>query len=235
METPRVGLKAAEIWQATLTVLRPDFWTMFAVAAPFTLLVDMLMAQFGPEQPRSVAEMTPRVVFILVLIPALIGAIAQLAVARMVARPDEPPRRALAAAFTALPTFIGVLMLTALPTGVGLLLLVIPGLYIAARLFLVVPIAVVERAGPVATVRRSWDITANHGWTIAWFLVLTILFLFGAGFLAAGVGAALASVLTIAGLKPVGLFLASLVTAFLAAVFSIGSSAASTVIYLKLK
>ncbi len=235
MEDSNTRLRAAEIWQATLGVLRPDFWSLFAVAAPFTLLVDMLLAQFGPEQPRTVAELTLRVMVILVLVPALIGAIAQLAVARMIARPDEPPRRALGAALAALPAFIGVLLLTAIPTGIGLLLLVIPGLYVASRLFLVVPIAALERSGPVATVQRSWEITAGNGWGIAWFLVLTVLFLLGASFLSAGVGSALASVLTVAGLKPVGLFLANLVTAVLATVISIASSAAATVIYLKLK
>jgi len=235
VETSNARLKVGEIWQSTLSALRPDFWTLFAVAAPFTLLVDMLLAQFGPAQPRSVAELTPRVVAILVLLPALIGAIAQLSVARMIARPDETPRQALGAALAALPAFIGVLLLTAVPTGVGLLLLVVPGLYVASRLFLVVPIAALERAGPVATIQRSWQITAGNGWGIAGFLVLTILFVFGASFLAAGVGGALASVLTIIGLKAVGVFVANLVTAGLGAAFAIASSAAATIIYLKLK
>lgn len=235
VESSKPRLKAGEIWQATLAVLRLDFWTLFAVAAPFTLLVDMVLSQFGPEQPRSVEELTPRVVAILVLIPALIGAIAQLAVARLIARPDEPPRRALGTALAALPAFIGVLLLTAVPTGVGFLLFVIPGIYIAARLFVVVPVAALERSGPIATIQRSWEITTGNGWAIVWFLVLTVLFLFGASFLAAGVGAALASVLTVIGLKPVGVFLAALVTGLLATAFSIASSAAATIIYLRLK
>jgi hypothetical protein len=94
---------------------------------------------------------------------------------------------------------------------------------------------VVERTGPMATLRRSWDLTADSAWTILWFFVLTILFLLGASLIAAGVAAALGSVFTLVGLKTLGVFAAALVTAFMAAVFSVASAVASTVIYLKLR
>jgi hypothetical protein len=229
------GLTAADIWSAMLAVLRVDFWTLFALAAPFTLLVDMALAQFGPPQPTTIAGFTPQVAFILVLVPALIGAVAQLAVAHMAARPEAGARAALGAAFAVWPVFVAVLLLSAVPTGLGFLLLIVPGLYIAARLYLVLPIAVVERTGPMATLRRSWDLTADSAWTILWFFVLTILFLLGASLIAAGVAAALGSVFTLVGLKAVGVFAAALVTAFMAAVFSVASAVASTVIYLKLR
>ncbi|MFZ4690081.1 MAG: glycerophosphoryl diester phosphodiesterase membrane domain-containing protein [Polymorphobacter sp.] len=235
MADAEVGLKPAQIWSATLAALRPDFWTLFAVAAPFTLLVDMVMALYGPAQPTTMAELTPRVVLILVLIPALIGAIGQLTVAHLVAMPGEPPRRALGAALAAWPAYVAVLLLSAFPTGLGFLLLIVPGLYIAARLFLVVPVAVLERPGALVVLRRSWELTDGKGWAIAWFLVLAVLFLLGASFLSAGVGAALASVLTLAGLKPVGVFVAALITAVLATVFAIASAAAATVVYLKVR
>jgi hypothetical protein len=229
------GLTAGTIWTAMLAVLRADLWTLFAIAAPFTLLVDMVMAQFGPPQPKTMAELTPQVAALLIVVPALFGALAQLAVAHMTARPDASPRTALAAALAAWPMLVAAMLLSALPTGLGFLLLIVPGLYIAARLYLVAPIAVVERLTPVAILRRSWAMTADSAWTILWFFVLTILFLLGASLLAGGVGAALGSVLTLMGLKPVGIFVAALVSALLAALFSIASAVASTVIYLKLR
>lgn len=228
-------LRTSEIWQATVTVLRPQFWTLFAVAAPFTLLVDMVASLFGPEPPRTVAELTPRVAVLLVLIPGLIGAIAQLAVAHMIALPAEAPRRALAAAALALPAYLAAVLLSALPTGLGFLLLVVPGLYITARLFLIVPVAVLERGNALHVIRRSWTITAPEAWTILFFLVLAVLFMLGVSVLASGVGSALGSVLAVMGLKPVGSFVAALVMAVVTTFFSIASAAASTVIYLKLQ
>lgn len=232
---PAPDITAGSIWQSVLTTLRLDFWALFAIAAPFTLLVDMALAQFGPPQPQTVEELTPRVMVILVLIPSLIGAIAQLAVARMVALPDASPRAALAAALRVFPAFVAVLLLGALPTGLGVLMFIIPGVYVAARLYLVVPVAVLEPLGPIEVLQRSWALTAGRGWTIAWFLILSILLLIGASLLAAGVGGALGSVLTLIGLKPVGVFAANLVNAVLACVFSIGTAVAATEFYQRLR
>lgn len=218
-----------------LAALRADFGTLFAIAAPFTLLVDVVLALYGPPAPAKMADLTPQVMLILVVIPALIGAFAQLSVAYLTAQPDASPRAALAAAAAAWPVFVGALLLAAIPIGVGFLLLIVPGLYLSARFYLLTPIAVTERLGAVAILRRSWDLTRECASTILWFFILTILFVLGASLLASGVGAALGSVLTLAGLKPVGVFVAALVNALLAAVFSIASSVAATIIYLKLR
>ncbi len=229
------GLTAGRIWQDTLGALRPGFWTLFAVAAPFTLLVDMVLTLFGPEAPKKLADMTPGVSLVLFIIPALIGAIAQLAVAHLVARPDAAPRVALAAAFAAMPAYILALMISAIPTGFAFLLLIVPGLYLVARLFLVVPVAVLEPGPPMAILRRSWDMTAPHAWTILWFLLLALLFLLGAAVLSTGVSSAFGSVLTLLGAKSVGNFVAALLPAVVSAVFSMASAAASTVVYLRLR
>jgi hypothetical protein len=233
--TPDRELSAATIWTAMLAVLRADFWTLFAVAAPFTLMVDMVVAMFGPAPPKNQEELTLRVVLLLLVVPGLIAALAQLAVAHLVVQPGSGARGALAAAGSAWPMLVAALLLSVVPTTLGFLLLLVPGLYITARLYLMVPVAVMERPGPVALLRRSWALTADHGWTILWFLALAILFLLGTGLLVSGVAAAVQSVLTLAGLKAVAGFAGSLVNATLASVFSIAGAVASTVIYMKLR
>ncbi len=228
-------MKAGDIWRGTIEVLRYDGWTFFALAAPFTLLVDVFNSLFGPAQPQTMAEFTPRILVQLLLIPGIIGAIAQLAVARLVVAPGSTPRSALTAAFAALPVYVLALAISAFPTGLGLVLLVIPGLYLLARLFLVVPIVVVERLGPVATLQRSWLLTEGQGGAIMLFIALAILFTLGAGLLAGGVGAALGSVLTLAGLKPVGIFVAALLAGLLSTALSIASATSAAVIYRMLR
>ena len=104
---PTERLTAGAIWQETLAALRPDFWTMFAVAAPFTLLVSMVVALFGPPPPQKLDDLTPQVLLILGLLPNVIGAIGQLAVAHMVLRPGQTAGAALAAGFVALPAWLG--------------------------------------------------------------------------------------------------------------------------------
>ncbi len=248
MAAPAPDLSAGSIWQAVLAVLRRDFWTLFAIAAPFTLLVDMVLAQFGPPQPKTMAEFTPRVLLILVLIPALIGIIAQLAVARLAAAPDEAPRTALATALRRAPFFLIAALLVAWPLGLagGIIgavpglqwaagLLILPGLYLLARLYPMAVAAVVEPLGPVALLRRTWTLTAGRGGAIGWLMLLSLLLLIGASLIATGVGGALASVLTLIGLKSIGVFVANLANALLACLFSIGSAVAATQIYERLR
>lgn len=214
-----------------VAALRPVFWTLFAIAAPFTLLIDMVVALYGPPPPTTMEELQRFSNLLVVLVPALIAAIAQLAVAHNIVRPGAAPRAALAAALAAWPALVGAILLTALPTGLGFLLLIVPGLYLTARLFLMVPVAAVERLGVVPMIRRSWDLTRDCGWTIALLLVLGILFTLGASVLATGLGAAIASVLTLMGMESVGGFAAALLPALLATVVAMASAAAAAVIY----
>lgn len=235
MPSDPLSLKTGEIWQATLTVVRPQLWLLVAVAAPFTLLIDMILAVFGPAVPTSPADFTPRVVLLLILLPSLIGGLAQLAVAHLIVRPEQPPRLALAAAFAAFPSYLAAVLLAAVPTGLAFVLLVVPGLYVLARLFLIVPIAAIERRSAIETIRRSWLLTANAGGTLLLFLLLALLFVLGVSVLSQGVGAALGSAITLLGSKAAGGFAAALVASAVGMLISIVSAAASTVIYLKLR
>ena len=68
---PAPDLSVGSIWQAVVSELRQHFWTLFAIAAPFTLLVGMALTQFGPPPPKAIGDFTPRVLLGLVLLPAL--------------------------------------------------------------------------------------------------------------------------------------------------------------------
>lgn len=225
------SLTISAIWNGAVAELRRDFAVLFALAAPFTLLVSMAVQMFGPPPPTTIEEFTPKVAVVLLLVPSVIGAIGQLALAWLIATPGGTPRRALVVALRTLPGYLLAVLLITPATSLGLLLLVIPGLYLFARMFLVGPIMVVESLRPVAALRRSWTLTGPVGWTILLFLVLALLFVFGASVLASGVGAALGLLFTALGLKSVGGFVAALVAATISTVFTIGSAAAGVVIY----
>jgi hypothetical protein len=228
-------LSTGGIWQGVLAALRPDFGIFFALVAPFTLLVSMGLALLGPPPPKTLADFTPQVVLVLLLIPSIIGALAQLALTFLIATPGSTPGRALAAAAKVLPAYLAAVLIITPVTTLGFLLLIVPGLYLFARLFLMAPVVVIEGLGPVAALRRSWALTADSGWTITLFLALALLFVFGASILASGVGAALASLLTLMGLQAVGGFVAALIGAVVSTLFTMGSAAAGTVIFQRLR
>ena len=228
-------LTVGDIWRGMIAALRPDFSVLFALAAPFTLLVAMVLELFGPAPPKSMAEFTPRLAVVLLLIPSVIGAVAQLALTWLMATPGATPARALGGAVRALPAYLAAVVLITPATTIGLVLLVVPGLYLFARMFLVGPAIVIEGLGPVAALRRSWMLTADIGWTMLLFLVLALLFVFGASILAGGVGAALGLLFTALGLKGVGSFAAALVGAVVSTVFTMASAAAATTVFQRVR
>lgn len=232
---PASAMTASALWQGIIAVLRPDFALLFAVIAPFTLLVAMVIDLFGPKLPATLAEFTPRVVLLTLLIPSLIGAFGQLALTFLLATSGNTPREALTRAGKALPPYLAAVLIITPATTLGLALLIIPGLYLFARMLLVGPVIVIEGLGPVDALRRSWALTAVHGGAILWFLVLVILFVLGTSVLASGIGAALGVVMAAVGLKTVGGFVAALVGAVISTLFTMGNAAAGVVIYRRIR
>jgi hypothetical protein len=228
-------LRVSDIWQGTADLLRGRLGLLFAVAAPFTLLVEMALRIFGPAPPASTADFTSRTLFWLVLLPLLIGSVAQLAITHLILRPDSPPRAALAAAFSAWPVYLAALMISSLPTGLGFLLLVLPGIYVTARLFLILPLAIVTPGPePLAILRASWQLTRPIGWPLFGFFLLAILGLFGLSLLSNGVGSALGAVFTLIGFAGAGSFLAGLVPAVVSTLVTVASAGLASYLYIRL-
>ena len=69
---------------------------------------------------------------------------------------------------------IGVAIVATIAISVGLIMLVIPGIVAILMLWVAVPVAVVERPGVFASLRRSDELTAGHRWSILGLIILLI-------------------------------------------------------------
>lgn len=228
------SLTVGGIWQGVVAALRPDFAVLFALVAPFTLLVSMILEVFGPAPPTKIADLTPKVAIVLLLVPSIIGVIGQLAMTWLLASPGGTPRTALGIGLRMLPAYLLAVLISSPMMSFGLILLVVPGLYVLGRFFLLGPVLVIEGVGAIEALRRSWTLTSAAGWTILLFVVLGLLFIVGASILASGVGSALGLVFAALGLQGVGSFFAALVAATLSCVFTMASAAAGVVVYRQL-
>lgn len=232
--TPPADLNSGSIWQATIGALRADFGTLFAVAAPFTLLVSMVLAVFGPAPPTASAGLNWRQGLLLVVLPSLIATIAQIAIARIVARPGEAPRLALVSALAVLPATLAASGIILLASVAAIFPFVLPGLYLSARFFPLLAVAAIEGDGPAAMLRRCWTLTEGHGLALLWFVVLALLFWLGAVALTNGAGVAVLAAATLLGLAPIGHFLSALAGAVVGTFGTMAYAAAATVVYLRL-
>src|SRR5208282_1105211 len=67
---------------------------------------------------------------------------------------------------------IAIMIMTGLATVVGLIFLIIPGIYLACRLAVSVPVAIVEKESPVASMERSMELTKDYAWQLFLLLLL---------------------------------------------------------------
>jgi len=90
-------------------------------------------------------------------------------------------------------------VLTGMAVGFGFVLLFLPGLYLMVRLSLAVGATVVEDAGPLDAISRSWNLTSGRFGETLTFLAALILAAFGAFLAVIAAGLVLRLVASVAG------------------------------------
>jgi len=86
---------------------------------------------------------------------------------------------------------LGICILSVLGVGVGLLMLVIPGIFLMICWMVAVPVQVVERAGVIQSMSRSWNLTEFHRGMLLILLILYIVFMIVVGMLTEGLSSSL--------------------------------------------
>src|SRR5208337_3187254 len=82
-----------------------------------------------------------------------------------------------------LGSLFGVVFLSGLVTGVAFLLLIIPGIYVACRLCVCIPAALLENLGPREALERSFGLTKDNVGRAFLILLLYFAILYAALFL----------------------------------------------------
>jgi len=209
------------------------------LAAAFVLLPGVAIDLFGPALPKTPAELTPRLVLIALVVPSLIGIVAQAAIVRLAidsARGiDRSVGEALTMALRLWPVLAVAVLLAGVPIGAGMLLFIVPGLYMAGRLALAMPLVVDGVAAPLAAVRRSWDLTEGNGWRIIGFLVLWTCWFLALSAIAAVIGGGIAVALKGLGAGAAGAVVASTIGGIVGALFTVFNAVGVALVYLRLR
>ncbi len=175
------------------------------IAGAFVLLPQLAALLLGLKPPATTEAMmaaltaAPVPLLAALLVPALIGLIADLAIARLIigTADGEAPtgRAALAAALAAWPRLLmvfallmlGAMLLALIVSPLGLTATIIVALplmlLVMARTLPLIPLFAAEPLAPVAALRRCWALGVGNGWALlAVTLALRIVLLLISGF-----------------------------------------------------
>ena len=234
-----VPLSITALWRDTFAAARSGMPLYLPVAAAFVLLPGVAIDLFGPPLPKTPADLTPHLVFIALVIPSLIGIIAQATIVRLAidrARGiDRSVGEALLLALRLWPMLVVATLLAVVPIGAGMLLFIVPGLYMAGRLALAMPLVMDGTAAPLAAVRRSWELTDGNGWRIIAFLILWTAWFLALSAIAAAIGGGVAILLKGLGAATTGAVIASVIGGVVGALFTVFNSVGVALVYVRLR
>lgn len=172
------------------------------------------------------------------LLPMLIGLVAQLAIVRLALDRRRGTARsvgeALQMALRAWPFAVAALLLTSVPISLGMLALVVPGVYLAGRLAPALAL-VVDGSGPVAAIEASWALTVGNGWRVIGFVVLFLGWFVVLSAAGGAIGAGVAAALTVVGAGTAGTVIASTIDGLVAALFAVVNAVAAATVYRALR
>jgi hypothetical protein len=177
-----------EVLDRTFTLYREHFLMFVGITAlPYLLLLlfnfSTLLFSVGVGHQRSPNLVSPGMIggfiagafgglFLFLLAIGVAHAATVAAVSDLYLGRETNVRTAYAHAKSGFVAVIVVLVLTFLAVGVGALFLLIPGIYLACRLALSVPAAIVEQDSAVASMERSMELTKGFAGQVFLLLLL---------------------------------------------------------------
>ena len=176
--------RVGHVFAGSLKILFANFVPFMAIAFIVTLPVhvvdtwDSYLLDTG-QDPIPAAGLVTWILSI-VLSPIVTGTITFGVIQQLRGR-HASVGRCVSVGFSRLLPVLAVALLVGLVTGLGFVLLVIPGLWFACRLWVSIPVAVVERAGIMGALNRSDELTKGSRWRILGVLLLIVLVQIGFG------------------------------------------------------
>lgn len=199
----KTGLSISRAWDETRTRVSADGKLLMTVALALIALPAAIAQFIDPNAAAMTMQSASVGTVLLTIVVGVIGIVGQLAIIRLVVGPSLTVGEAIAhGARRTLPYIIAILLLilalflVAIPFGAILtamgvtlergatpppaaailaILFIALLLYLAVRMLVTSAVASVEKAGPIAILKRSWQLTGGHWWRLFGFVLLFIL------------------------------------------------------------
>lgn len=184
-------LSVSQAWDETRAVLAHDGKLIGAVALALIVLPGLVLSVFMPTtNPGKLPPPGPWM--IVALVAVLVSLAGQIAIIRMAVGPHVSVGEAIAHGARRLPACAGAFLLWTVPLFLlggalfaavgpdpqhpspvavfGLLAVSILGFFLFVRLILTLPVGSTEPSGPIAILRRAWDLSRGNWWRLFLFL-----------------------------------------------------------------
>ena len=166
-------LSMGEVLDRSFTLYRRHFLLFLALSGiPQLPVLALRLAQIGvtplgaDPNPLAMASVTILILMLIFVVATLaflfsqgatILAVADLYLGRGVTISDGLRR-----VWDDIAYLFGVIVLNFLTVGAAMIFLIVPGVYVACRLFVAVPAALIEKRSPSDSLTRSWDLTRDN-------------------------------------------------------------------------
>jgi len=184
-------LSISQAWDESRAVLARDGKLIGTVALALFVLPGIILDLFMPEAPAG--QFPPAGPWMAIaLVAILISLVGQLAIIRLAMGPHLTVGEAISHGARRLLPYLGAVLIWAVPlslaigllfasagsdpehpsavAALGLVAAGLIGIYLAVRFLMTSAVASAERSGPLAVLRRSWDISAGNWWRLFGFL-----------------------------------------------------------------
>jgi hypothetical protein len=176
-ETARLDL--SRVWADVRATLRVNGDTLSAIAGLFILMPGIVSGWILPNRALPVGQITAADIMAantayitahwpIIVANAVTVAFGSLALLVLLLHRSRPTvATTLRLALAALPFYVLASLINTLVVAGGALLFLLPGVYLAARLVCIAPVAAVEGLhSPFAIILRSFHLTRGNGWRI---------------------------------------------------------------------
>jgi hypothetical protein len=179
-------LDMAAAWNEAMALLRQHQALLIPIAGVFLFLpalaVGILMPMPEPtpgaDANQIIAQMRPYIMATLPfqLLVIVAGTIGQIACTHMLlGPPGTSVGGAIRLGLLMLPGVLIASLASGMAMGIGLLIFIVPGLYIYARLSMLVPYAAATgTANPINLIKGSWTMTGDSAWSLLGYLILIL-------------------------------------------------------------
>ena len=157
---------AGELIGTTLSVCKDNFWLItkivFVVMAPFEVFRVLSQDRINDDPELAVGLVALQIFCNVLIVPTLFYALVKVMETGVAAGINEAYRFGA----SKIPKLAIAAFVSWVVTLFGFMLCIIPGFFAAMVLYLVFPVAVLERGSALDSLRRSYELTEGRRWTI---------------------------------------------------------------------